>query len=140
MINRQEHNNLLECTIIKTSFLQDTTLSLEARGFLAQVLSFPGIEKQPIPIMIELLGVKPCKARRILNELREHRYYSITLARNYAGQFNSCCKVFSDIPLYDLRELERIPKNQDVRRALIEADRNTPEPDLNAQITILELI
>ena len=135
----QTHTSLNDCTIVKSSFLQDTTLSLEARGFLAQILSIPGIETQNLPVMFELLGVKPCRARRILNELREHNYYHIEQLKDDCGRYTGFYKVFSDIPLYNIRELDRVPKRQDARRAVIEADRNTPEPDISGQINIFDL-
>ena len=71
IMNYPTDKNLSDCIIIHTEFILDNRLSLEARTFLLQVLSIPGIEAQPIPVISEMLCIGGCKTQRILNELRE---------------------------------------------------------------------
>ena len=136
-MNYPTDKNLSDCIIIHTEFILDNRLSLEARTFLLQVLSIPGIEAQPIPVISEMLCIGGCKTQRILNELREHNYYRVERLRGCNGRFIGWSKSFSDIPFN--RPNARIPRTQDARRAVIEADGKTPEPNLDRQISILEL-
>jgi len=83
---------------IGNAMLRDTRLSIEARGALAMMLSYPSNWQVTLSWLCQMAGVGRDKARGILAELEEFKYCIRTRLRKKDGQLGSYEYLFTDEP------------------------------------------
>lgn len=75
-----------DTTLIQGATLRDKRLSLETRGALAVILTYPKDIEMNAEILMNILGVGRVRFQRIIDELKRFGYLEIVQLRDEKGQ------------------------------------------------------
>ena len=98
MIHRSEYDK--DYTRVKNGFVYDESLSLEAKGFMLVILSFPDDWEFSIKGLAYKMNLSEYNVMRLIKELKSAGYITQRKVKNKLGQF-----VTYDWDIYDLPEL-----------------------------------
>lgn len=98
MIHRSEYDK--DYTRVKNGFVNDESLSLEAKGFMLVLLSFPDDWEFSIKGLAYRLKLSEYNVMRLIKELKSAGYVTQKKVKNKRGQF-----VTYEWDVYDLPEL-----------------------------------
>lgn len=132
MIHRSEYDK--DYTRVKNGFIFDESLSLEAKGFMVALLSFPDDWNFSIKGLAYKLNLKDRTVMRLIKELKSAGYITQRKVKNEQGQF-----ITYEWDIYDLPELNenRTSVKPNFSETELRQNRTSAKPNFGESVPIL---